>query len=157
MRKKIFLIIILLLWVGVIFSFSLQPAETSSQISSGVGRWLVEIFFPQLMENLDTMPVQQLEFLHTVLRKCGHFSEFFILGILAVLTFQQTNLRYKVISEILFCMLVASIDETIQLFVDGRSGQVSDVVLDSIGAIVGIGVVLAMRKMGLHLCKNKRI
>ena len=46
-------------------------------------------------------------------------------------------MRKKIIA-FLFCVLVASMDETIQLFVSGRSGQMSDVMLDSVGALVGI-------------------
>ncbi len=44
-------------------------------------------------------------------------------------------------------MLVAAMDETIQLFVSGRSGQITDVLLDSVGALVGIAIVLIIRKL----------
>jgi len=133
--------IITILWVAVIFSFSLQPASTSSQVSRGVGHWLVDTFVPFLSERLETMPVEQLELLHTLLRKAGHFSEYFILGILAVLTVLQTKLRYRRLSALFFCVLVAAVDETIQLFVSGRSGQVTDVMLDGVGALCGIAVL----------------
>lgn len=139
--------IITLLWVAVIFSFSLQPAATSSQVSRGVGHWIVDTFVPFLSERLETMPVEQLELLHTLLRKAGHFSEYFILGILAVLTVLQTKLRYRRLSALFFCVLVAAVDETIQLFVSGRSGQVTDVVLDSVGALCGIVVFVCVRKI----------
>jgi VanZ family protein len=33
---------------------------------------------------------------------------------------------------------VPSVDETIQLFVDGRSGQVTDVLIDCAGACTGV-------------------
>ena len=65
-----------------------------SQVSRGVGHWIVDTFVPFLSERLETMPVEQLELLHTLLRKAGHFSEYFILGILAMLTVLQTKLRY---------------------------------------------------------------
>ena len=114
--KRTIYLLLTLLWVAVIFSFSLQPAATSSQVSRGVGRWLVDTFVPFLSERLETMPVEQLELLHTLLRKAGHFSEYFILGILAVLTVLQTKLRYGKLSALVFCVLVAAVDETIQLF-----------------------------------------
>lgn len=139
--------IITLLWVAVIFSFSLQPATTSSEVSRGVGHWLVDTFVPFLSERLETMPVEQLELLHILLRKAGHFSEYFILGILAVLTVLQTKLRYGKLSALVFCVLVATVDETIQLFVSGRSGQVTDVMLDSVGALCGIAVLMGVRKV----------
>ena len=139
--------IITFLWVAVIFSFSLQPATTSSEVSRGVGEWLVETFAPFLSERREAMPVEQLEFLHTLLRKAGHFSEFFVLGVLAILSALQTKVRYRLLSALSFCALVAAVDETIQLFVSGRSGQVTDVVLDSVGALCGIVVFVCVRKI----------
>ena len=93
--KRTIYLLLTLLWVAVIFSFSLQPATTSSEVSRGVGEWLVETFVPFLSERLEAMPVEQLEFLHTLLRKAGHFSEFFVLGILAMLSVLQTKVRYR--------------------------------------------------------------
>lgn len=100
------------------------------------------------------MRVEKLEFLHTLLRKAGHFSEYFILGILASLTALQTKLRYRKLSALSFCVLVAAIDETIQLFVSGRSGQISDVVLDSVGALCGI-IVLMLTCLFFCMIKEK--
>ena len=145
--KRTIYLLLTLLWVAVIFSFSLQPATTSSEVSRGVGEWLVETFAPFLSERLEAMPVEQLEFLHTLLRKAGHFSEFFVLGILAMLSVLQTKVRYRLLSALSFCALVAAVDETIQLFVSGRSGQVTDVVLDSVGALCGIVVFVCVRKI----------
>ena len=56
------------------------------------------------------------------------------------------QLNRKKIVAFLFCVLVAATDETIQLFVSGRSGQVSDVVLDCVGALVGIGTMKLLQK-----------
>ena len=145
--KRTIYLLLTLLWVAVIFSFSLQPATTSSEVSRGVGEWLVETFAPFLSERLEAMPVEQLEFLHTLLRKAGHFSEFFVLGVLAMLSVLQTKVRYRLLSALSFCALVAAVDETIQLFVSGRSGQVTDVVLDSVGALCGIVVFVCVRKI----------
>ena len=145
--KRTIYLLLTLLWVAVIFSFSLQPATTSSEVSRGVGEWLVETFAPFLSERLEAMPVEQLEFLHTLLRKAGHFSEFFVLGVLAMLSVLQTKVRYRLLSALSFCALVAAVDEAIQLFVSGRSGQVTDVVLDSVGALCGIVVFVCVRKI----------
>lgn len=127
-----------ILWTITIFSFSLQPADTSSQLSSGFGRWLIEVFAPNLIEKLEMMPAEQLSHLHFLLRKCAHFTEYLVLGVLVMLSLQQTKVRRKVLTGFTICTLVASIDETIQLFVNGRSGQISDVLLDSVGAMVGL-------------------
>ena len=55
-----------------------------------------------------------------------------------MLTARQMQLNRKKIVAFLFCVLVASTDETIQLFVSGRSGQVSDVALDCVGVLIGM-------------------
>ena len=138
---------ITLLWVMVIFSFSLQPADTSSQLSLGVGHWLMELLPSAISDKLLSMPQAQLEFLHTLLRKAGHFSEYFILGMLSMLTVLQSEFCHKKWIGPGFCLMVASVDETIQLFVSGRSGQVSDVVLDFVGALCGILILLGVRKL----------
>lgn len=130
--------IITLLWVMVIFSFSLQPADASSELSLGVGHWMMELLPEAVSDRLLAMPQAQLEFLHTLLRKAGHFSEYFILGMLSTFTVRQMRFERKKTGAFLFCVLVATMDETIQLFVSGRSGQVSDVMLDSVGALGGI-------------------
>ena len=76
---------------------------------------------------------------------------FFILSILAMLSVLQTKVRYRLLSALSFCALVAAVDETIQLFVSGRSGQVTDVVLDSVGALCGIIVLMSVRSLYFHL------
>lgn len=140
-------LVITLLWVIVIFSFSLQPAHASSQLSLGVGHWLIELLPPGLADKLLAMPQEQLQLLHTLLRKAGHFSEYLILGVLSMFTVLQTELRHKIWIGLGFCLLVASVDETIQLFVSGRSGQITDVVLDCVGALCGILMLIGVRKL----------
>lgn len=146
LRRNIF-IIITLAWVCLIFSFSLQPAEASSQMSAGVSRWILENVFPRLLARLESASQAQMDILHTLLRKCGHFSEFFMLGIWSMLTIWETKIKQKVRIGILFCMIVAAMDETIQLFINGRSGQISDVLLDSAGAATGIFFLYICRKL----------
>lgn len=144
MRKRRIYTVLTLLWIIIIFSFSLQPADTSRNMSAGVGHWLVELLPTAFVQKMSTMPQEQLEFLHFLLRKAGHFSEYFVLGILSMLTLSRTELKYKKFCGVVFCVLVASVDETIQLFVSGRSGQISDVVLDGFGAMCGIAMIFLL-------------
>lgn len=137
-NKKIFYGIMTLLWVVVIFTFSLQPAEISSDISSSFLDKFLKTIFPSVYERLETIPKEQVELWHTIVRKCAHFLEFCILGILGSLTVSQTKLSCKALIALCFCVAVAATDETIQLFVDGRAGRVADVLLDSTGSMFGI-------------------
>lgn len=134
-------------WITLIFSFSLQPADVSSEMSSGFGKMLMETFVPGLLEELEAMPEEQMGLMHHLLRKCAHFTEYFVLGALMMLTLMQTAFRYRIPTGIGACALVAVVDETIQRFVPGRSGQATDVMLDCVGAAVGICAVVLVRKM----------
>lgn len=140
-NKKIIFTIMTLLWVAVIFSFSLQPGEVSGDISGSFLRKVIEWFAPRVFEQLETMSQEQLEFWHMILRKCAHFTEFAVLGVLSSLTLLQTKVLCRGLSAMAFCLAIATMDETLQLFVDGRAGSVFDVMIDGVGALVGIGVV----------------
>lgn len=80
-------------------------------------------------------------------RKLAHFTEFAVLGVLAVLLF--TVLRQNVPRTFLYAgmlgLCVAFCDETIQLFVPGRSGQLTDVWIDTAGVVVGTAIALGVR------------
>ena len=75
-----------------------------------------------------------------VVRKCAHFTEYMVLGILATHAFdiKGSHKPVALIATAVFLVLVPSIDETIQLFVPGRSGMVRDVLIDCSGAATGV-------------------
>lgn len=145
----------MIIWVAVIFAFSLQPAKDSSRLSLGVGYFLTKLLPAEVSETILSLRPLQLSFLHTLLRKAGHFTEYFILGMLSINAFLRIEFSYKKWLGLWACVLVAVMDETIQLFVSGRSGQVTDVMLDSVGALCGIAVLMVVRKM-FRGRKNKR-
>ena len=64
--------------------------------------------------------------------------------------------NFLILAFVLFCLLKGNVtavlfmpfvDETIQLFVEGRSGQISDVWLDMAGIVTGIMVTAGFMKM----------
>ena len=146
MNKRIIYTTLTIIWIIFIFSFSLQPGDVSGELSSGFGKWLMENVLFGLKGWFESLSTDELEMLHTILRKCAHFSEFFVLGILMLQTIRQWGFSRVMLTSLLVCMAVASVDETIQLFVEARSGQVSDVLLDSAGALVGITLILLIKK-----------
>ena len=121
-------IIITLLWVVFIFSFSLQNAQTSSLTSSGIARLIYDMF-----NSVFTTSNLTLSDFSILVRKSAHVFSFTVLMVL-VLRVTYNNLKGWKIASWLFCLLIASLDETLQLFVPGRSGQLSDVALDMTGA-----------------------
>ena len=122
------------IWMAVVFFFSAQPAEESVVLSGGLTSWLVNIS--------QSLPIPEAEMhaLHGSVRKYAHFLVYLVLGLLvarALAKSRQLN-RLTLLSALLVCVLYAVSDEVHQLYVPGRSGQVSDVLLDSAGSAVGI-------------------
>ena len=101
-NKKIIFAILTLLWVAVIFSFSLQPGNVSGSLSGSFLRKVLEWFVPGVFEKLETMPQEQLDMWHMILRKCAHFTEFAVLGVLSSLTLLQTKVSRRVVMAMAF-------------------------------------------------------
>lgn len=118
-----------IVWILVIFSFSLQSGEESGELSGGIVAWIVGLFFPE--------DFTHIELVHFLVRKAAHFTEYFILGVLLSLTIREAKWRKVLLAPWVLGTLVAFCDETIQLFSDGRAGQVTDVMLDSSGVFTG--------------------
>lgn len=75
-----------------------------------------------------------------LVRKTAHFTEYAVLGVLVAHAFDPEHAaeHMRLAAICLALVLVPSIDETIQLFMAGRSGQVTDVLLDCCGAATGV-------------------
>ena len=54
----------------------------------------------------------------------------------------------SIVLVLLICVLYAISDEVHQLFVPDRGGEVKDIIIDSVGATVGIGVYLLTSSVG---------
>ena len=141
-NKRFIFITITLIWTAVIFSFSLQSGEVSGDLSGSVLEAILGFFMPGVLES-----PEKLELFHLILRKCAHFTEFMILGILSSIALKYMKVGYKGIIGLGYCVLIASLDETLQLFISGRAGKVQDVLIDSAGALVGVVVVLIYFKV----------
>lgn len=120
-----------ILWMIVIFCFSHQSASQSSNLSGGVLGYVTDI----IKNNLNIAINEDL--LHTVIRKGAHFTEYLILAVFVMFGLRKNNVSKPVMKCILICAFYAMTDEFHQLFVEGRSGRVFDVMVDTSGAAVG--------------------
>ena len=110
---------------------SLVPGTPSGTLSLGVA--------DALRAALDVFGIPSAWVTNFVVRKAAHVTEYAVLGVLVA---QALDLRRGadvrvVAAACIVLLLVPSVDETIQLFVPGRSGQLSDVLLDCCGAATG--------------------
>lgn len=95
---------------------------------------------------------------HTLVRKLAHMAEFALLGAfrMAALSVWERDSHLsqgrRSVTALCICLLRALADEAIQLFVPGRSSQVTDMWIDALGAAIGFGAALLFgrkkRRMG---------
>lgn len=113
----------------VIFVLSHEPAIESSARSGEI----VEAVQPYLwFLSIDNMT--------NIVRKSAHVVAYFTLGTLAYNLVRTYNLdRYKmIVTSVLIALLYAISDEIHQTFIPGRSGEIADVLIDTIAASVGV-------------------
>lgn len=127
--KKIIKTLLFVSWLILIYLLSAETGDQSGSLSDGI---LLSI--AKLLKISDTKAF--VDTFGFFIRKLAHFSEYFILYILTYECFKEYNCPKLIVVSVLFCVLYASFDELYQLFVDGRCGQLSDVMIDSSGSIV---------------------
>lgn len=126
-----------ILWLVLIFYLSNQPVHQSNGLSKKVTEIVVETVekvVPNAELNMNRM--------NHLLRKNAHFFAYLVLGVLVMNALNRSGVRgaKKILLALIFCVLYAISDEFHQLFVPGRGAQVKDVLIDSAGAVVGIGL-----------------
>lgn len=76
----------------------------------------------------------------------AHVTEYMALGFFLSLVLSALNRRGRARDVVALGVFIACIDETLQLFSFGRSSQVTDVVIDTCGVILGVAVAFVLRK-----------
>jgi VanZ family protein len=76
------------------------------------------------------------------LRKLAHLAEYGILAILWIraLTAAELPRRRAFLFSILFCIAFAISDEIHQLYIPGREGKIYDILIDSLGVLLGAAI-----------------
>ena len=142
-KRLIFLTLIIINCI-TIFHFSNQVADTSSNTSGRVVNFIITTFpqFKNMPENEKEQIAQEI--LQPIVRKLAHFSIYTSLGIWVMsfaLTFNNTDLKRGIYS-LIFGIAYATSDEIHQLFIEGRSCELRDVCIDSLGVLTGIVIVM---------------
>lgn len=132
-----------LIWLGVIFFLS--SSEGSASNTSRIIGPLLHFFFP------DISPERQA-FVHFLVRKAAHFTEYGILVFLsarALIRFGFDRTQWVTwLLPLLLVAVIAGIDELNQSRETTRTGSVADVLLDlSGGVFASVGGFLVSRAM----------
>lgn len=143
------LLLVLSLMV-MIFLFSSQPADESDKSSGLFVTMIQRLVFPHF-SGYDPAKQAQIEHgISFVVRKTAHFTEYTLLGLALKLHVSALEMQRPVIAPrilpILIGVLYAASDEFHQIFVPGRSGELKDVLLDSLGVFLGVLLVSIWRK-----------
>ena len=135
--KKTISIISLILWMIIIFSFSSADANKSTGTSDKVMTTMIEI--KDKITDQET-PISETEIIvknsSFYVRKIAHITEYLILGLLMFNALKQFNIL-NIYYAIILCILYSCTDEFHQLFINGRSGSFRDVLIDTIGILLG--------------------
>lgn len=156
---RVFVILLLLFWMGLIFFLSAQTAAESANTSSGLSRKIVSMLYPKFEDLSEAEQREILSSLAFPVRKAAHFSLFAVLGVIAFWNlsfFDKLSLKAKSLISIGFSSLYAATDEFHQLFIEGRSGELRDIFIDTAGAIFSISILLIVRQIALKK-KAKKI
>lgn len=137
--KKVVKGIIVVLCMIIIFAFSMDNSVASTKKSEGVIIQVSSIFGFNLTEKQQQYVI---DLFFVPVRKFAHFFIYFVLGIALISFLREFSIpiRKLILLSIFLAFLYACSDEFHQLFVSGRSGQFSDVLLDTFGASTGIGI-----------------
>ncbi len=156
-KKRNITDIMIIIWLTLIWGHSLMPAGASSQESG----FVTDFIFKLIPAFINTSNMELF------VRKAAHFSEFAVLGILlrartGLLTGTESrqatagdlpgesHVHDKTAGRFFTAacagFFAAFIDETIQLFIEGRSGSVVDMWIDLAGVITGCIITTVILK-----------
>ncbi|MCD7981111.1 MAG: VanZ family protein [Clostridiales bacterium] len=153
MKNHKYLVWILPAAVAVmIFCFSAQPADESSQLSGGLALKLFDLL-SRINPSMDAEVF--LERISTPIRKTAHITEYTVFYLTLLAAWHVTGLRKRkwVGAAMLTVFLYACSDEFHQLFVDGRSGQFTDVMIDCSASLILSIILICVCSAG---CRRKR-
>lgn len=136
-----------------IFCFSAQPADESTETSSGFCILFSKLIYPDYASYDPEIQEIMTESLTFVVRKTAHFTEYAVLGFLFYFYFQDQ--KYNFLRSVTATGLYACTDELHQLFVPGRSGQLRDVIIDTCGGICGALIAFTILCILYYLRNHK--
>ncbi len=136
-----------LLLMYMIYSFSAQEGDTSSNLSYKVSYKIVQSADKLFDVGLEEYQVENWAYrINHVTRKLAHMTEYFLLAIAVAFPLYVYGVRGLLLLLVagFICVAYAAGDEYHQTFVSDRSGCLRDVGIDSIGIFIGILVTRAI-------------
>lgn len=125
----------------MIYSFSAQPADSSSSLSFKVSRTIVKAVDVATQQHWEDWEIDNhAHQIHTIVRKAAHVTEYFLLAIAVSFPLYVYGVRGILLMLLagIICVGYACADEYHQSMVSGRAASARDVLIDSIGVFFGV-------------------
>ncbi len=165
MNKKKFIIIgiiaaLIIAWCATIFRLSGMNSNSSNDASTGIVEKVISKVLDATNEAGitnshpdDEKLAKAANLINAPLRKVVHATVYFILALLLLtigrVIFGSKKYLLTCVITIVLCSAFAMTDEYHQTFVDGRTGQMMDVMIDTAGA--GVGILLFSSYFSLYI------
>ncbi|GIM30499.1 teicoplanin resistance protein VanZ [Clostridium polyendosporum] len=128
--KKILSWLLLIIWMSVIFVFSHKSGNDSDKQST----LIINIFNVMGLDLNSTLG----DLATFIVRKTAHFTEYMILFFLSYnLLRSYTDKKDSIMFALIITLGYACTDEVHQLFIPGRTGKFTDILIDISGGLFG--------------------
>jgi len=152
MNKKLKYIIITIIWMWFIFYMSNQSGNTLQELSKSIENLLNNTpIIGNILSEVLNSPNSQF-----IIRKSAHIILFSFLSILCFMVIYEIKKNVKISTLVSFSItfIYECIDEIHQLFIPGRTGQIKDILIDGIGAIMGLIFINLIFKLNNKIKKS---
>lgn len=147
MISKIIKLLCIIICMITIFNFSSDSKEKSSKKSDKLIVSVTEKFLRKKLSNKEKEKyISKYVF---YVRKSAHFTLYFILGLL-IISFLREFIpldKKTIIITVILVLIYACSDEIHQMFIPGRSGELRDVLIDTLGGLIGSTIYYQISKI----------
>jgi len=144
-RLRIIAILTTLIWMIVIFRFSMDTGTSSHELSDLCVQIFNKAVYSFTGKDLRiSITPEHYAMVELFFRKLAHMGIYFILSINVMVVLFTFNMKMisRIFISVFFCFIYACTDEFHQMFVDGRGASFFDCLIDTTGAILGIVAAL---------------
>lgn len=152
---RVILILLLLETFFIIFGFSNQNGEESGGVSKRVTATVTKNI--KSIQDLEKKQKENvLQRIESIIRKIAHFSIYTVVGLLlmGIMSTYKLKENHRIGISMIIGMIYASSDEIHQAFIPERTAKITDVMIDSMGVLLGILCVLLVIKL-VEKIRNK--
>ena len=145
MVKKTIKVLLIILTMITIFYLSSDNADESTVKSDTL---IIKVSELVLNKKLTTKEKEKIiDKYVVVVRKTAHFTLYFLLGLFTISFLNEFDIENKkmLIYTLIFVFIYACTDEIHQLFIAGRSGEITDILIDTLGGFTSTFLYLKLK------------